>query len=644
MKDFKRLEERINEEKKITIGDITELGYSRYDINLFIEAGILSRAKRGLYQYLPEVKRVEEQPPQEEKEQVVEEQHLQAEETQSVEEQKHSAYLCVRDGVRKIMKRRGEEAIPSFEKALELEPNNSRAILGLIGAYVFLDNYEKAYTEIIRFYNTRQDNYLIYNIYYYLLLLKEHISIDENILNEIKNEIEENKDSLQKLSSTIKRYHIAIEKKDYLEALKYINYSLSFDIKKKKYHITNHIYKALIMSILKLKGIDPYEKIAKSKSTASVEETSSTEEPLVEEQQEEVIVIPATPVETTIKTNLLIEAINQNDYEKALSLLEQENIDNPLEVIKTLLTKLAMIKSLITTNEPIKVVSTEPVQVVKEESILEEIDQTVVNTTPTLESTQVLVPPSIEETIPQQEEYIPTPEELTNIAYKAYKNAYDSEQFDEATRNLRRYEYLNNQNAKHRNVNYHYIRIAKSKQDYESNPERYIKKKALAQVIFELKRDKKYQEALAAITEYKTLGGIRNDLILIYEAEIYFALKDFASVQRILSVLAKDCEEPNFFILSSKISFRSYRFQDALQYCQAFNERRPNQSPANYQLMGDCYTKLGKSGKAIKCYRKAEEIAASQGNTRLDLSTKINRQEMIAEIKKEDRDAKSLKK
>jgi tetratricopeptide (TPR) repeat protein len=256
MKDFKRLEERINKEKEITIGDITELGYSRYDINQFIEAGILSRAKRGLYKYLPEVKRVEEQPPQEEKEQVVEEQHLQAEETQSVEEQKHSVYLCVNDGMRKIMKRRVEEAIPSFEKALELEPNNSRAILGLIGAYVLLDDYEKAYTEIIRFYNTRQDNHLIYNIYYYLLLLKEHISIDENILNEIKNEIEENKDSVKKLNPNIKRLHNAINKGDYLEALKFANYSISIDGKHKKYHITNHIYKALIMSILKLKGID----------------------------------------------------------------------------------------------------------------------------------------------------------------------------------------------------------------------------------------------------------------------------------------------------------------------------------------------------------------------------------------------------
>ena len=58
--------------------------------------------------------------------------------------------------------------------------------------------------------------------------------------------------------------------------------------------------------------------------------------------------------------------------------------------------------------------------------------------------------------------------------------------------------------------------------------------------------------------------------------------------------------------------------------------------------MGDCYTKLGKSGKAIKAYRKAEEIAASYGNTQLDFSSKINKQEMIAEFKKEERDARSL--
>ena len=58
--------------------------------------------------------------------------------------------------------------------------------------------------------------------------------------------------------------------------------------------------------------------------------------------------------------------------------------------------------------------------------------------------------------------------------------------------------------------------------------------------------------------------------------------------------------------------------------------------------MGDCYTKLGKPGKAIKAYRKAEEVAAQYGGKPLDLSSKISRQEMFSEFKKEERTARSL--
>jgi tetratricopeptide (TPR) repeat protein len=106
----------------------------------------------------------------------------------------------------------------------------------------------------------------------------------------------------------------------------------------------------------------------------------------------------------------------------------------------------------------------------------------------------------------------------------------------------------------------------------------------------------------------------------------------------------KSSEESTFFTLSSKVTFNNYRFEEALKHCQAYNERRPNQSPANYQLMGDCYTKLGKSGKAIKAYRKAEEVAAQYGGKPLDLSAKIGRLEMFSEYKKEERSARNLAK
>ena len=632
MKDYKKLEERINKDKEITIASITELGYSRYDINQFIEAGILRRSKRGLYLYLPEIKQTESlvEPPISENEEVTP-----VEETVEVAENQEP-FFYVNEGIKKVIKREHIEAINLFNKALELDSTNSHARVGLTGAYVFLNDYENAYTTLINFYNNRQDNALLYNIYYYLLLLKEHIEIDERLLEDIRQEIEENKTSIKKLNPNFKRLHTAINNQDYLEALKFANFSISIDKKDKKYHITNHIYKALIMSILKLKGIDPYTNIIKAKEERE-EIPISQPEPVEVVEEQEVVVIPSTKVEDSIKTNLLLEAINSNNYDLALTLLEQEQIDNPLEVIKTLLTKLSTIKSLVTSSGPIKVISTEPVRVVEEQSLLEEVPKVEAKKEQIIASEPV-VTTTANEVI---EEVKPTPQELANLAYKAYKDAYHSEQFDEALRNLRRYEFLNNSNGNQRNVNYHRIRIEKSRQDFEQNPERYIKKKALARVIFDLKREKKYEAALAAIEEFKSLGGVKNELVILVEAEIYFALNELGKTSVILNGI-RTSEEPTFFILSSKLAFRNYKFQDALLYCQAFNERRPNQSPANYGLMGDCYTKLGKSGKAIKAYRKAEEIAASYGNTQLDFSSKINKQEMIAEFKKEERDARSL--
>jgi hypothetical protein len=393
------------------------------------------------------------------------------------------------------------------------------------------------------------------------------------------------------------------------------------------------------MSTLRLKGIDPYANIIAEKESKSMDASSNIQAapaPVAEETKvEEVVIVPETKVEDTIKTNLLLEAISNNDYELALSLLEQEQIDNPYEVIKTLLSKLAMIKSLITTNTPIKVVEVEPVHIVEEKHLEESLDtssEPVVQ--PTIVETNIVEQPVIEETTP-------TNEELIDIAYKAYKNAYHSEQFDEALKNLRRYEYLNNTNGTRRNINYHYVRIEQSKKDFEKNPETYIKKKALSRVIFDLKRERRYDAALAAIAEFKSLGGIKNELVLLVEAEIYYALGDYGKTSVTLNGI-RTSEEPSYFILASKLAFKNYKFQDALSYCQSYNERRPNQSPSNYQLMGDCYTKLGKNGKAIKFYRKAEEVAAQYGGKPLDLTSKINRQEMFAEFKKEERHERSL--
>lgn len=625
MKDYKKLLDKITKEKEITISDITDLGYTRYDINQFIDAGILSRLKRGLYLYLPEIN--------------VEKTASQEEVRPQVDSSNNSRFY-LREGVKKLVKRENKEAIELFEKALEIEPTNQPAKLYLAGAYIFLGEYEKAYEILIDFYNTRQDNSLIHNIYHYLVLLKQHTPIDENILKEIKGIIDNNPSDSKKQNVNYRKLHSALNNEDYLEALKYINFSISIDKKSRKYHITNHIYKALITSIIRLKGLNPFPNVEViSKDNVRV---TSEDSPL----EEETVIVPSSNVEDTIKQNILLEAINSNNYDLALTLLEKEKIDNPLEVIRILLTKLQLIRSLVTSNEPLKVVSEEPVRVVMEETLVddkpiipqEELVQeepTQVETlpqeiTPTLE---VLVAPVVEQSIEEQPS---TNEELIEIAYKAYKTAYNSEQFTEAKTNLRRYEYLCNLNGKHRNIKFHYLRIEKSAKDFEEDPERYLKKKELIKEIFSHKDAKRYEEALSTIAEYKSLGGIVNDQVLLLEVQIYMALGNNGKASIILDNLSNS-EEPTFFALSSKLAFKHQNFEQALSYCQSFNERRPNNSPSNYQLMGECYSRLNKPGKAVKAYRKAEEVAASYGNNPLGLTSKINSQEVKAEFQREMR-------
>ena len=622
MKDYKKLLDKITKEKEITISDITDLGYTRYDINQFIDAGILSRLKRGVYLYLPEIN--------------VEKTVSQEEVRPQVDSSNNSRFY-LREGVKKIVKRENKEAIELFEKALEIEPTNQPAKLYLAGAYIFLGEYEKAYEILIDFYNTRQDNSLIHNIYHYLVLLKEHTPIDENKLKEIKGIIDNNPSDSKKQNVNYRKLHSALNNEDYLEALKYINYSISIDKKSRKYHITNHIYKALITSIIRLKGLNPFPNVEViSKDNVRV---TSEDSPL----EEETVIVPSTNVEDTIKQNILLEAINSNNYDLALTLLEKENIDNPYEVIRTLLTKLKLIRSLLTSTEPLKVIKEEPVRVVTEESLSE--DQTIIpkensqveplpeETSPILEVDVVNSSQVVEESIEEQPS---TNEELIEIAYKAYKTAYNSEQFTEAKTNLRRYEYLCNLNGKHRNIKFHYLRIEKSAKDYEEDPERYLKKKELIKEIFSHKDAKRYEEALSTIAEYKSLGGIVNDQVLLLEVQIYMALGNNEKASIILDNLSNS-EEPTFFALSSKLAFKHRNFEQALSYCQSFNERRPNNSPSNYQLMGECYSRLNKPGKAVKAYRKAEEVAASYGNNPLDLTSKINSQEVKAEFQREMR-------
>lgn len=651
MKEYKILEEKINEEKQITTMELKKIGFSEYDIKQFLEAGILKRVKRGLYEYTVE-------PSKEDKN--LEE--IKVPEENGVDNH-FLAVQCINRGINKIIKRVPEESVELFNQALALDNTNFNARTGLIGAYVFQEDYQTAFFELKKAYEDITDDNFLTNVYYYTLLLSEFIDIDDNFIEEVRKHLIEAKDNLKKPNSNIKKLFASLENKNYEEALKYANYTIHADKQNKKYHLAIQIYRYLIVGVLKKKDVNNVLTMThpSNKSTTS-------------EDCEPRVIIP-TEAKETIKVNLLVEAINNNDYQKALSLLESEQIEKPVEVIKSLLTKLAMIQSLINSKTPLKVVDASPVTLIAEDkieaSLPSEEEQPLDSNTlsPKLEQSipmvselqpgetlekkdlnEKVVPTKLlasvaglDESNKQEFNSEPTKEELISLAYEAYKIAFSNNDFAEALKNLRRYDYLLSNNAQKRNLNYLYIRIEKNKNDYESNRARYFKKKELSKKIIQLKKERNLEAALEAIAEYKALGGERIDSILLIEAEIYLSLNNYNEIARVLKTLSC-CEEPTYFILKSKLDYKNRNYKDAILACQAFNERCPNTLASNYQLMGECYTRIFKSGKAIKAYRKAEEVSRLCDGGNLDLSSKIQGQEYNAEIQKEERIARQLAK
>lgn len=670
MKDYLKIETKLNENKEIAYKELLELGYTRYDINQFLSSGILERSQRGIYKYIVPSK--EEKASTENvqgKEPVLEETAAPAEETPTKEptapteeipkekRQPDACYKAVKKGISQIVKRNPEAAIAFFQKALEVDEKNEQARYGIHAAYVFQQNFEQATTTLLEFYQIHNENTLINNIYAELLLLSKLTNVDTSIIKEVEEKV--SKHIPKKKNTLFKKIFICIQKEDYEEALRHINFSIKMDNERKKYHLTSKTLRCLIVSVLKKleqekNDVAPEETIVEHPEEVTPEVVQTSETATVEEP-EVVVLIPETPVEETIKRNILLEAINQNDFANALQILENEEIENPTLVIQTLLSKLSSIQSLINTQAPIKVVSTEKVAVVPSSTLVETLLE---EPTDVQEEKQEILEegrtPSTEETLERgtpaeepQEEVVSTEEvaeeeyslqERIDRTYLAYKESYATEDFQEAKKNLDRYQYFNNMNGTHRNIQYHYKRIEASQKDYLQHPEEYIRKKLLLEKIKELKKIKAYKDALELIEEYRKLPGAIDVLLLITEAEIYFAQNNVKQACRILESMV-DCEEPSYFFLFARIEFAMFRYQNAIEYCIAYNDRRPNQSPSIYKLMGDCYTKLSKHGKAIKAYRRAEELNQKYNNA-VDLSSRIAQAENAAEAHREERLAK----
>lgn len=616
MKDHTILKSKLTKESQITTKDIISLGLSQYDIKVYVENNILTKVSRGLYYYRPSLI--------EEKEEKVEEVVAEIKEEQPTISQEEIGNM-ISNATTLMIKKELDKAIAEFEEIQKIDCSNQYTRFSIFACYMFKKDFQTAYNKLVELYENRKDNELLFNIYNYMLLLQEIVTIDERLLNDIANIIATDGSNVKKPKANSYLYKLskAIRSGDWENAIKFASINVNIDKNQKKYRLTNQCYKYLVIAVIKDKNL-VFEK--------------KQEEPLqpVEYEEESIILVPTSKPEQTIKQNLLLEAINNNDYQTALKILEQENVDNPLEIIKELLNKLSSIQSLITIKTPVKVIATEQVRVVDENQMIipsfEEPEKTTKQEEKKEETTKTL----------QLEEEPKDSKELIDIAYKAYKVFLRNQNFQEAQRNLQRYEYLCNQNGIQRNIKYHYHRIEILKQDYTDNPTRYIEKQKLFDQILQTKRKKSYEEALSLIAEYKQLGGLVHPMIPVLEAEIYIMLNDLYQAEQILSTV-KNNEEPEYFSAKARVLYEQRKFEECVLMCISYNDRRPSTSASNYIMLSKCYKYLQKPSKALKALRKAEEINKAN-NFIKDLSSEIYVLENQIEYKKEQRHSLTPKK
>lgn len=591
MKDFTKIKEIIEEKGEIKSKELKELGYSTYDINLFMNSNLLVRASRGVYS-IPSVT----------------EDKTNSAEAETKTPESDISSLC-KEGTYNLAKSFYFEAEKSFVSVLEQEPDHYYANKALAMINAYRSEFEQTYTFLMKSYDNLDNEKYTANYYIFLLMLSKVIDVPEDVLADFQ---EKSYAYFKKQETNYYRYFQKIVfnlKNGNLEkAHTAIFYLLKNDSKKRKYNLDNNFMYTLLKNVIQKLNVS---------NEINVEEVA---EEIAEAEKEPVIVVPPVDEALVLNNTLILNYINAGDYEAARNLLAESAVTNKDEVIDALLRKLISIKEVLLPSLPQKVKSVEPVTIIDKALIDEEVrESTEQRQDKKTALPEVPTTKPIEET-PKIEVAL---EDKIDEQYQNYKRQYESYQFDEARRSLIHYEMFFKQSGQCRNIRYHYQRIENDKIDYETNPEAYIEFCNLKAQLIEDLRNKDYEEAIL-IAEKMCQYNLHNFYAQITLAKIYNDLNQPEKAYEILMPFADNCEEPEFFVQMAKANFGIKNYQEALECCIKFNERRPRSSAANYVLMSKCYNKLRKYGKELKALLTADEINKKNGKN-IDLSDSISK-------------------
>lgn len=597
MKNFQNLKAILEDKGELKTKELKELGYSPYDLNLFMNANLLIKKSRGVYTLPVQDDKVEE------KNNIVDE----------------SEKTLFREGIYYLKKRKEDKAFECFSKMVEINPNHSYGYLILAYLLAKQKKYDESVIYIEKSYKTtNKDASYLYFITY---LLSYFTTVPSELLNSLKEKANEECSKTKSYKSRIYDY---LEKRQFKKAAGVTREMILKNCAKKIYNIGLFFIKDLITDIMIKENNEVIE---------DVKEEKSKEEPPLKET----IVVPQINEEQIVTNAILLDCINNGNYEEARELLKDNAVEDQKDIIDILLSKLIAVQENIYSSVPQKVVASEEIDI-KKGTTREDKMPNIASNTENKESIEVQTEITAEKeenetNIVCDKEINESLENKIKHAYEEFKKQRENYQFDEARKYLFRYEYLSRQSGQNRNIKYHYDRLDMLKKEYLENPEKFKKRCETLKIIKELCSTNQYEEALLLLDE--VIESYPDDYILIIlKARIYNELERYKDAYNILLPFSEICEEPDFFYQMAQAAKNIWKTEIALENCIKYNERRPKCTASVYLLMADCYKRLCKPSKELKCLRTADEINKTQGHN-CDLSGRISKTTHTANINRE---------
>lgn len=595
MKDFKDLQSLMESKGEVKTADALSIGYSNYDLKVFLEQNMIERVSRGVYG-LVRKNEVEEK---------VEVKPVEAASAKEVEETKKNANVreLSYKAIGYIFKEQYNEAIENYRALMAIDPENGYWDFCLAHVYFLMKDYSASYEYLKNCSKKIPNHNVALSASLILSLMKEVIDVDQEVIDAFASNIDKTRiTQIYKLKVVNQ-----INKGNYARAKKNFYYYIKNDRLARKYYVGNQFLYSTLVAIVNELGLEPA---------------------VAEEQKESSIVVPEVEEKQVLANTILLNAIEDGDYDKACQLARDYEITGSKDIIITLINKLkeATLKGASTFNGRERVVATENVTVYDKSSVIEDTVSNGLDTV-TVQEEQVVVKPVIEE----KPVVVESKKETAEDKYNAYKEAMERFDFDGARSSLLQYDRMMKGDLKYRNVSYHFSRISRAKEEYEENPDKYIMRRERINTAMSLFYANKLDEALRVLDE---IDASLDTLLL--RAKIFVRLGNYDLARDILGKL-DGCEEPDYYRNMAQLKYVDGAYSECLEYCFKYNECRPHRAVAIYLLMADCYEKMRKPSKAIKALRIANEINASNGvnknfNSRIGLNEKRSEKNRVKRL------------